>query len=351
MKALVYHGPGNKTWEDVPDPTIQEPEDVIVRVDTTTICGSDLHILKGDVPAVEDGRVLGHEAVGTVVEVGSGVSKFKVGDRVVVPAITSCGTCSYCRVGKASHCRSVGGIGWILGHLVDGTQAEYVRVPFGETSLHSVPEGLTDEEVIFLSDILPTGYEMGVLNGDVKAGDDVVVIGAGPVGLAACLTAKLNGAKQVIAVDLDNYRLEQAQENFGATATVNSGDADWEEQINTLTKGEGPDVVMEAVGIPATLEAAFRLVKPYGNVANVGVHGAPVSLPINDLWIQNITLTMGLVDGVSAPTLIDLVEAGVLDVKPMGTHVFSLNEMEKAYDVFANAGKNKALKVILKREE
>lgn len=349
MKALVYHGPGEMAWEDVPKPTIQSPEDVIVQVDTTTICGTDLHILKGDVPAVKDGTILGHEAVGTIVEVGSGVSKFKPGDRVVVPAITSCGTCAYCRVGQASHCQSVGGIGWILGHLVDGTQAEFVRVPFGETSLHSVPEGLSDEEVIFLSDILPTGYEMGVLNGRVKTGDDVVVIGAGPVGLAAMATAKLNGAKQVIAVDLDDFRLEQAKEHFGATASVNSGDPGWEDQIRALTKGVGPDVVMEAVGIPQTLEAAFRLVKPYGNVANLGVHGKPVTLPIDELWIQNINLSMGLVDGVTAPVLIDLVEAGVLDVKPMGTHEFKLDQMEEAYEVFGNAAQNKALKVILRR--
>lgn len=349
MKALVYDGVGEKNWQDVPDPKIQEPTDVIVRVDTTTICGTDLHILKGDVPAVTPGRVLGHEAVGTVVEVGAGVSKFGPGDRVVVPAITTCGTCSYCRTGRASHCQAVGGIGWILGHLVDGTQAEYVRVPFGETSLHRVPESLTDEEVIFISDIFPTGFEMGVRNGRVAPGHDVVCLGAGPVGLAAMATAKLQGAKRVIAVDLDDFRLDRARADFGATHTVNSGDPEWKQEVRDLTGGMGADVVIEAVGIPATLEAAFDIVRPYGNVANVGVHGAPITLPIDRLWIENITLTTGLVDGVTAPVLIELVEDDVLDIKAMGTHTFALDEILRAYEVFGAAAANRALKVIIRR--
>ncbi len=347
MKALVYHGPGHKEWEDVPDPTVVDPTDIIVQVDTTTICGTDLHIMLGDVPAVTPGRVLGHEAVGTIVETGSAVSKFSVGERVVVPAITSCGTCVYCRVGKASHCQSVGGIGWILGHLVDGTQAEYVRVPFGDTSLHRVPGSLRDEDVIFLSDIFPTGYEMGVRNGAVSPGDDVVCIGAGPVGLAAMLTAQLHGAKRVIAVDLDGFRLERAMSDFGATHAVNSGDPDWKDQVRALCGGRGADVVMEAVGVPVTLEAAFELVRPYGHVANIGVHGKPVTLPIDKLWIENITITMGLVDGVTAPMLIDLVEEGKLDIRSMGTHTFRLDQMHEAYDVFGHAAANKALKVVI----
>lgn len=348
MKALVYHGPGSKSWDTVPDPKVQDPEDIIVQIDTTTICGTDLHIMLGDVPAVTPGRILGHEAVGTVVEVGTGVSKFKVGQRVVVPAITCCGTCSYCRNGQASHCQSVGGIGWILGHLIDGTQAEYVRVPFGDTSLHGVPDGLTDAEVIFLSDIIPTGYEMGVLNGKVTPGDSVVVIGAGPVGLAAMMTAQLMGPRRVIAVDLDDYRLEQSLANFGATHAVNSGRSGWMDEVRELCGG-GADVVMEAVGVPATLEAAFELVRPYGHIANIGVHGHPVTLPIDRLWIENLTLTMGLVDGVTAPMLIRLVEAGKLDIRPMTTHEFNLHAMVEAYDVFGSAGKNRALKVLLSK--
>jgi alcohol dehydrogenase len=345
----VYHGPDHKEWETVPDPRIQDPKDVIVQIDTTTICGTDLHILKGDVPAVTEGRVLGHEGVGVIVEVGTGVNKFSVGDRVVVPAITSCGTCSYCRVGLASHCQSVGGIGWILGHLIDGTQAEYVRVPFGETSLHKVPDSLTDGEVLFVSDIIPTGYEIGVQAAQVSPGDSVVVIGAGPVGLAAMMTAQLCGPKMVIAVDLDEFRLQQATAHFGATHTINSGLPGWQEEVRRLTGGRGADAVLEAVGIPATLEAAFELVRPCGRIANIGVHGKPVTLPIDRLWIQNLTITMGLVNGVTAPMLIELVEAGKIDIQPMTTHTFGLDEMMQAYDVFGNAGANKALKVLIER--
>ncbi|MDR1634221.1 MAG: zinc-dependent alcohol dehydrogenase family protein [Bifidobacteriaceae bacterium] len=347
MKALVYHGPGEKTWEEVPDPTIQDANDVIVKIDTTTICGSDLHILKGDVPAVTDGRVLGHEGVGTIVEVGTGVAKFEVGHRVVVNCITTCGTCAYCRVGHPSHCQSAGGVGWLLGHLVDGTQAEYVRIPFGETSLHSIPEGLSDEEVIFVSDIIPTGYEMGVLNGNVQPGNDVVVIGSGPVGLAAMVTAQLKSPRRIIAVDLDDFRLEAARRSFGATHTVNSGHEGWMDEVRALTRHGGADVVMEAVGIPATLEAAFELVRPTGRIANIGVHGAPVTMPIDRLWIENITMTMGLVDAVTAPTLIELIEAGRLNVRPLATHRFGLDDMLEAYDVFGQAGKNSALKVVI----
>jgi alcohol dehydrogenase len=297
---------------------------------------------------VAEGRVLGHEAVGTVVAVGSGVAKFEVGHRVVVNCITTCGTCAYCRVGHPSHCQSAGGVGWLLGHLVDGTQAEYVRIPFGETSLHSIPEGLTDEEVIFVSDIIPTGYEMGVLNGDVQPGNDVVVIGAGPVGLSAMVTAQLKSPRRIIAVDLDDFRLEQARRNFGATHTVNSGQEGWIDDVKGLCRHGGADVVMEAVGIPATLEAAFELVRPTGRIANIGVHGAPVTMPIERLWIENITMTMGLVDAVTAPMLIELIEAGVLNVRPLATHRFALNDMIEAYEVFGKAAKNDALKVVIK---
>lgn len=333
----------------MPDAHVVDTTDVVVQVDTTTICGTDLHILLGDVPAVTPGRILGHEAVGTVVEVGSAVGKFVVGDRVVVPAITSCGTCRYCRVGRASHCQSVGGIGWVLGHLVDGTQAELVRVPFGDTSLHRVPAGLSDEEVIFLSDIFPTGYEMGVRNGAVSPGDSVVCIGAGPVGLAAMATAHLHGARRVIAVDLDPFRLDRAVRDFGATHAVRADADGWQDEVRDLCGGRGADVVMEAVGVPQTLEAAFDLVVPYGHVANIGVHGHPVTLPIDRLWIENITITMGLVDGVTAPMLLDLVAEGSLDIRSMGTHTFALGQMHEAYEVFGRAAQNDALKVVLRR--
>ena len=222
MKALVYHGPGNKAWEDVPDARVEEPTDVVVKVETTTICGTDLHILQGDVAAVTDGRILGHEAVGTITEVGDAVRGFSVGDRVLVPAITKCGRCEYCQRGMPSHCQTVGGIGWIFGHLIDGTQAEYVRVPYADTSLYAVPSGVSDEQAIFLADSLPTGYEVGVLAGGVRPGNTVAVVGAGAVGLSAVLTTGLWGASKVIAIDSNKFRLEKALE-FGATDAVEVG--------------------------------------------------------------------------------------------------------------------------------
>ena len=298
MKALVYHGPGNKSWDDVPDPALTHATDAIVRVDTTTICGTDLHILKGDVPAVAEGRILGHEGVGTVVEVGSSVANFAVGDRVIISCISSCGVCTYCRSGNPSHClaeEGASGIGWILGHLIDGTQADLVRIPFADTSLYRLPDGVTDESALLLSDILPTGFEIGVQYGRVKPGDTVAVVGAGPVGLAVVATAGLYGAAQIVAIDLDENRLDVSKQ-VGATHTVNSGSADWKEQVLALTDGYGVDVAVEAVGVPATFDMCTQLVRPGGNVANVGVHGAPVQLALQDLWIKNINISMGLVN-------------------------------------------------------
>ena len=345
MKALVYHGPGEKAWESAEDPAIRDPTDVIVKVDTTTICGTDLHILKGDVPAVTDGRILGHEAVGTVVETGSAVSSLAEGDRVLVPAITSCGRCSYCKLGMPAHCEAVGGIGWIFGHLIDGVQAELARVPFAETSVHAVPEGVTDEQVIFLADILPTGFEIGVQNGRLKPGDSVAVVGAGPVGLAAIMTAALAGAGRIIAIDLAPSRLAHAKE-FGATDAIESGE-DVERKVADLTDGVGVNVAMEAVGIPATFDLCTRLVRPGGVVANVGVHGAPTTLHLEDLWIKNITITTGLVSGTTVPTLLQLVRDGRLEAEKLGTHKFELGDIMQAYDVFSAADENDALKVVL----
>ena len=275
MKALVYLGPGKKSWQEVAEPTIQEPTDVIVRIDTTTICGTDLHILAGDVAAVTQGRILGHEAVGTVSEIGSAVSGFAVGDRVLVPAVTKCGRCEYCQRGMPSHCQTVGGIGWILGHLIDGTQAELVRIPYADTSLYSIPAGVSNEQAIFLADSLPTGYEVGVLAGGVKPGDTVAVVGAGAVGLAAILTTGLFGASKVVAIDSNKFRLEKAFE-MGATDTVEAG-PDTVREVLALTDGLGVDVAIEAVGFPETLLTAAALVRPGGTIANIGVHGAPVS--------------------------------------------------------------------------
>lgn len=345
MRALVYHGPGQKSWEDVPDAAVQEPTDVVVRVDTTTICGTDLHILHGDVPAVTDGRILGHEAVGTVTEIGDAVKGFAVGDRVLVPAITKCGRCAYCQRGMPSHCQTVGGIGWIFGHLIDGTQAELVRVPYADTSLYLVPPAVTNEQAIFLADSLPTGYEVGVLAGGVRPGDTVAVVGAGAVGLSAILTTGLWGASKVIAIDSNKFRLEKAIE-FGATDSVEAG-PNAVADVKALTDGLGVDVAIEAVGYPETLLTTAALVRPGGTIANIGVHGAPVELPMQEMWIQNVTMTMGLVDTVSIPTLLKMVGSGRIPAEKMGTHTFTFDQMEEAYEVFANAADNLALKVVI----
>ncbi|XVU28402.1 alcohol dehydrogenase catalytic domain-containing protein [Actinoplanes sp. CA-054009] len=343
MKALVYHGPGRKAWEDVPDATIQEPTDVVVRVDTTTICGTDLHILHGDVAAVTDGRILGHEAVGTVTAVGDAVKGFAAGDRVLVPAITKCGRCSYCQQGMPSHCQTVGGIGWIFGHLIDGTQAELVRVPYADTSLYAVPAGVTDQQAIFLADALPTGYEVGVLAGEVRPGATVAVVGAGAVGLAAILTTGLWGASRVIAIDSNKFRLEKALE-FGATDAFEAGPGAVDD---VLALTDGVDVAIEAVGYPETLLTAASLVRPGGTIANIGVHGVPVELPMQDMWIKNVRLTMGLVDTVSIPTLLKMVASGRIPAEKMGTHSFTFDQIDEAYGVFGNAAAHAALKVII----
>ncbi|MGV8979448.1 MAG: zinc-dependent alcohol dehydrogenase family protein [Cellulomonas sp.] len=351
MKALVYHGPGQKSWDEVPDPTIQSPTDAIVRVDLTTICGSDLHILKGDVATVAPGRILGHEAVGTVVEIGSAISDLSVGDRVIVSCIKSCGKCSFCKKGLYSHClgdEGASGMGWIFGHLIDGAQAELVRVPYAENSVHKVPEGVSDEEGVMLSDILPTGFEIGVLNGGINTGDVVAVVGAGPVGLAVIMTAGLRGPARVIAIDLDANRLELAR-TFGATDTVNSAEIDWLEQVVALTDGLGVDVAIEAVGLPSTFTMCIDMIRPGGHVANVGVHGKPVELALQDLWIHNVTITTGLVSTSSTPMLLSLVAQHRLAADTFVTHRFRLDQMMEAYDTFGRAAETKALKVAISR--
>lgn len=352
MKALVYHGPNQKSWEEVPNPKIIDPTDVIVAVDTTTICGTDLHILKGDVPAVTEGRILGHEGVGTISEVGSSVNKLVVGDRVIISCISACGTCTYCRQGLPAHCLSdegTPGIGWIFGHLIDGTQAEYVRVPFAECSLHKLPAGVSDEAAVMLSDILPTGFEIGVRNGRVKPGDVVAVIGAGPVGLSSMMTAGLYGASRIIAVDIDCNRLNQAN-SFGATDVVNSSEAGWKDELMSLTEGGlGVDVAIEAVGIPETFQMATEIVRVGGTVANVGVHGKSVELRLQDLWIKDIAITTGLVSGTTTPMLLRLVAQGRLTPDKFVSHRFTFATIMDAYDSFSRAAETKALKVIITR--
>ncbi|MGW4213637.1 zinc-dependent alcohol dehydrogenase family protein [Lentzea sp. NPDC004789] len=343
MKALVYGGPGKREWKDVPKPELKDPTDAIVRVTAVTICGTDLHILKGDVPEVEPGRVLGHEAVGVVEQVGASVTALKPGDRVLISCITTCGRCSYCRTGSYGQC--LGGGGWILGHLVDGVQAEYVRVPFADTSTHLRPTDVSDTSAVVLADILPTAYEVGVLNGTVKPADTVVIVGAGPIGLAAVQTAQLYSLSHIVVVDLAPSRLDAAKQ-FGADVTVATAE-EAERVIGELTGGLGADVAIEAVGVPETFELCAKLVRPGGHVANVGVHGKPVTLHLENLWIRNVTITTGLVDTVSTPTLLRMVETGRIDGERFITHRFALSEMEQAYEVFENAGDSGALKVVL----
>ncbi len=344
MKALVYHGPGNKAWEEVPDPRIIDDTDAIIGVDTVTICGTDLHILKGDVPAVTDGRILGHEAVGTVEEVGRAVTTVRPGDRVLVSCVSSCGRCRYCREGMYGQCLNGGG--WILGHKVDGTQAERVRVPFADTSVYVLPASVDDEAAVMLADILPTSYEVGAVNGRVRPGDTVAIVGAGPIGLSAILGSKLYSPGLVIAIDLADSRLEAAKQ-FGADVTINPSVLDPVETIMSMTDGLGADVVIEAVGVPETFEMCTRLVRPGGHVANIGVHGKPAVLHLEELWIRNVTITTGLVDTWSTPTLLNLVRTGQLPAQQFVTHRFALEQIMQAYDVFAAAATTGALKVVL----
>ncbi|MEV7793503.1 zinc-dependent alcohol dehydrogenase family protein [Streptomyces sp. NPDC087512] len=343
MKGYVFHGPGSSAWEEVPDPELKEPTDVIVRVDAVTICGTDLHILKGDVPEVRPGTVLGHEAVGEVVETGGDVRTVRPGDRVLVSCITACGRCRYCREGVYGQCLEDGG--WILGHLIDGTQAEYVRVPYADLSVHPLPSAVSDEDAVLLADIFPTAYEVGVLNGGVRPGDTVVVVGAGPVGLAAVATARLFAPERVIAVDVAPARLEAAR-SLGAEAVADAREAP-EQLVMDLTGGLGADVAVEAVGVPETFETCTRMVRPGGRVANVGVHGKPATLHLEDLWIKDVTITTGLVDTHSTPTLLRMATAGRLPLADLVTHTFPLERMEEAYDVFSRAADTGALKVVL----
>ncbi len=343
MKALVYHSPGKKSWEEKPKPVIKEPTDAILKVLKTTICGTDLHIMKGDVATVTDGRILGHEGVGIIEEAGSSVTRFKKGDHVLISCITSCGKCDYCRRAIYSHC--VNG-GWILGNLIDGTQAEYVRIPYADNSLYPIPSNADEEALVMLSDILPTGFECGVLNGKVKPGDTIVIVGAGPIGMAALLTAQFYSPSEIIMIDLDDNRLKIAK-TFGATHIINSGNEDEVKKVRKLTDDMGVDVAIEAVGLPETFELCQEIVNTGGHIANIGVHGKSSILHLETLWSKNITITTGLVDTFSTPMLFKNVRSGKLDPKKLITHRFKLEQIIEAYDTFAHASKEKALKIIL----
>lgn len=351
MKAVVYNGPGLREVAEVPKPTILKPTDAIVRIDATTICGSDLHILKGDVPAVKPGTILGHEGCGVIEEVGSAVSKFKVGDRVLLSCVTSCGSCAYCRANLPSHCldeEGASGIGWIFGHLIDGTQAEYIRVPFADTSMYLLPDAVPYQSALMLSDIIPTGFEIGVIKGQVKPGDVVAVIGAGPVGLSAMMTAGFYGASKIISIDLDENRLAQSH-RFGATDHVRSSDSDWIEKVKALTDGLGVDVAIEAVGTPTTFDMCTKIVRPGGHIANVGVHGAPVELQLQDLWIEDLQITTGLVSTTTIPMLLKLVAENKIEPTHFITHRFTFDQFDEAWECFSNAKESKAIKVYISR--
>jgi alcohol dehydrogenase len=343
MKALVYHGPGLKKLEDRPMPCIGQPTDAIVKISKTTICGTDLHILKGDVASCEPGRILGHEGVGTIAEAGPGVTGFAKGDRVLISCITSCGKCEFCRRGMYSHCATGG---WILGNKIDGTQAEYVRIPHADTSLYRIPADADEEALVMMSDILPTGFECGVLNGRVQPGSSVAIVGSGPIGLAALLTAQFYSPAQVIMIDVDDNRLAMAKD-FGATGTVNSANCEAAATVMKMTDGRGVDTAIEAVGIPATFELCEEILAPGGTIANVGVHGTKVALHLERLWDRNITITTRLVDTVSTPMLLKAVAARKLDPRRLITHHFKLDDILNAYETFANAGDTRALKVLI----
>ena len=343
MKALVYRGPGEKAVEERPTPRIENPSDAIVKISKTTICGTDLHILKGDVATCAPGRILGHEGVGVVESVGAAVTTFKKGDHVLISCISACSKCEYCRRGMYSHCTTGG---WILGNTIDGTQAEYVRIPHADTSLYPIPPGADEEALVMLSDILPTGFECGVLNGKVKPGDSVAIVGAGPIGLATLLTAQFYSPAEIILIDLDENRLAVAK-RFGATKTIRAAADAAASVVMKMTDGRGVDVAIEAVGVSATFELCAQIVAPGGTIANIGVHGKKVDLHLETLWSQNITITTRLVDTVSTPMLLKTLQAGKIDATKLITHRFKFAEILDAYDTFGRAAETQALKVVI----
>ena len=347
MKALVYGGPGQRAWQAKPRPLVRDPGDAVVRITTTTICGTDLHIMKGDVPTVTAGRILGHEGIGVIEAVGPAVSTFRKGDRVLISCVSACGICDVCRTGMYSHCRTGG---WILGNTIDGTQAEYVRTPHADTSLYHLPQDVDEEAIVMLSDILPTAFECGVLNGQVQPGDTVAIVGAGPIGLSALLTAQFYSPGAILMIDLDANRLQVAAQ-FGATTLVDSSDGKAVERVMALTDGAGVDVAIEAVGIPATFDICQSILAAGGRLANIGVHGKPVQLHLEKLWDRNIAITTRLVDTAAIPMLLKLVRSGKLQPAKLVTHRFALDDIMKAYDTFGNAATERALKVILTNPE
>lgn len=346
MKALVYHGPGHIAWEEKPMPTLQDPGDVLVRITKTTICGTDLAILKGGVATVSPGRIIGHEATGVITALGSAVSDLKVGDHVIVPCTSSCGRCDSCRKGLFSSCERGG---WQIGNTIDGLQAEYARIPLADSSLHRIPAGMDEEAALMLADILPTGLEVGVMKAEVGLGDTIAVLGAGPVGLATIMAAQFFSPAETIVVDLDDHRLEKARE-LGATTTINNRDGKAYERIMELTGGRGVDVAIEVIGNPATCQLAQDIIGPGGRMANIGIYSKSVELHKEILWTRNITIRMGVVNTNTIPVLLRMIKASKLDPTKLITHRFRLDEIVHAYDIFKNAAQEQAIKIVLTNE-
>lgn len=347
MKALVYHGPGQISLDEKPQPTILKTTDAIVRITKTTLCGTDLAILKGGVPTAAPGRILGHEGVGVVEAVGSSVVNFKPGDHVLISCITACGKCEYCKREMYSNCLDGG---WMLGNTIDGVQAEYARVPYADNGLYHIPTCINEEAALMLADIVPTGLEVGVLNGEVKFGDTLAIIGAGPVGLAALLVAQFYSPAQIIVIDLDENRLEVAK-RLGATFTVDNRQGQAIAAVMELTGGRGVDVAIEAVGNPATCELVQAIIGVGGRIANVGVYAKSAELHKELLWTRNITLRMGVVNTRTIPLLLKTVQTGKLDPTRLITHHFRFDDIQQAYAVFANAAQERAIKIILSTDQ
>jgi len=354
MKAMVYYGKNDVRFEERPKPEIISSTDAIIRMTKTTICGTDLGILKGKNPEIEatsiakngsfNGRILGHEGVGIIEEVGSGVKNFKKGDKVIISCVSRCGTCENCQKQLYSHCRNGGG--WIMGYMIDGTQAEFVRAPFADNSLYLLPDNLDDNSGVLLSDALPTAHEIGVQNGKIKPGDTVAIVGAGPVGMGCLMTALLYSPSQIIMIDMDDNRLNMAKE-MGATSTVNSATEDAVTRVLELTAQRGVDCAIEAVGMEATWNICQNIVKEGGNLANVGVHGNPVKFSIEKLWIKNLTITTGLVNANTTGMLIKTCCSGKIPTEKLITHKFNFKDINKAYDVFKHAAEKKAMKLVI----
>lgn len=343
MKAFVYHGPEKMSLDQVPKPTIIKPTDAIVKVTTSTICGTDKHIRHGGMPEVEPGRIIGHEFCGIVEEVGSSVNKFKKGDRVAVSCVTQCMDCYYCRRGMYSQCTTGS---WIFGYMIDGCQADYVRVPYADSGMYIIPDSLTDEDVLFVGDILSTGY-FGAENGNIQPGDTVAVFGSGPVGMCAMATARLWGPARIVAVDIDDSRLEFAKKNGWADYALNPQKVDVVQALKDMTGGRGADVTIEANGFEPTFKGAIDGVRAGGTVSLIGVFEKPQVVEMNKLWKKNIAIKMGLVNANRISELIDLIKEGKLNMKPLITHTLPLSQVAEGYDIFEERRDN-AIKVVLK---